>query len=193
MSRLWTFLLLAESIAAALVYGAFLIPQRRHRQHRFATTLSTTSSSTKTLLRVGSDILSETAARIPDDFTPNNNLESDRNDIEPELDNHFPLFISGSTRAESGDELDEEEDDDEEEDCLIRDSEHCLPISLVTLPRHSHVAVNSILKKTEAKLRKIHTHSRQVELSKVDAAKEAGRAHERIYANNYVDLGKIDT
>jgi hypothetical protein len=189
MSRLWTLLLLAEaSLPGAVVYGAFLIPQQR-----FVTTVipSKTSSSSSTLLRVGSDILSESAARIPNDFTPNPSLESDRNDIEPELDNHFPLFVNGDTKAESGDGFDE--DDDDEEDCLIRDSEHCLPISLVTLPRHSHVGVNAILKKTEAKLRKIHIHSRQVELSKVDAAKEAGRAHERIYANNYVDLGKIDT
>lgn len=69
----------------------------------------------------------------------------------------------------------------------------CLPLNLVTLPRHPHEKVNGILAKTEKLLREMHVNSTEIELTKVHMAKEAGRAHERIYANNYVDLGKIDT
>lgn len=64
---------------------------------------------------------------------------------------------------------------------------------LTTLPRHSHAGVNDILVKTERVLRALHKHSKKVEQEGLFvAAKEAGRSHEAIYANSYVDLGKID-
>jgi HAD superfamily 5'-nucleotidase-like hydrolase len=63
----------------------------------------------------------------------------------------------------------------------------------VCLPRHSHRGVNQILEKTESILRGLHKNSKRVEMRAAIAAKEAGRSHERIFANNYVDLGKVDT
>ena len=62
----------------------------------------------------------------------------------------------------------------------------------LTLPRHSHNGVNEILVNTENVMRQLHVHSRQIQQKTIEAAKEAGRAHEKVYANNYVDLGKID-
>lgn len=67
------------------------------------------------------------------------------------------------------------------------------PDKLLKLPNHSHAGVNDILKKTEAVLTSLHRHSSEAKTEQIEAAKEAGRAHEAIYANNYVDLGKIDT
>ena len=63
----------------------------------------------------------------------------------------------------------------------------------LTLPRHSHAGVNRILLKTEKVMRQLHLHSRQIQQTSIDAAKEEGRKHEKVYANNYVDLGKVDT
>jgi hypothetical protein len=68
-----------------------------------------------------------------------------------------------------------------------------LPPAYVTLPRHSHAGVNDILTSTEAVVRKLHVHSQKVEQTSIQAAKEKGRAHEKIHANNYVDLAKVDT
>ena len=65
--------------------------------------------------------------------------------------------------------------------------------SYLTLPRHSHKGVNEILLNTERAIRQLHKHSRQIQQKTIEAAKEAGREHERVYANNYVDLGKVDT
>jgi hypothetical protein len=68
-----------------------------------------------------------------------------------------------------------------------------LPPAYVTLPRHSHAGVNDILKSTEDVVRQLHVHSKKVQQTTIQAAKEKGRAHEKIYANNYVDLAKVDT
>mmetsp|Transcript_5081 Transcript_5081/g.6626 ORF Transcript_5081/g.6626 Transcript_5081/m.6626 type:complete len:621 (+) Transcript_5081:133-1995(+) len=66
--------------------------------------------------------------------------------------------------------------------------------NLLELPRHSSEQVNEILKETEKVLSAMHEFSLKsdVALSLADA-KEAGRAHEKVYANNYVDLAKVDT
>lgn len=62
------------------------------------------------------------------------------------------------------------------------------------LPRHSsNKEVNKILVRTERVIRQLHVHSTQIEQKTIEAAKEAGRKHEKVYANNYVDLAKIDT
>lgn len=66
--------------------------------------------------------------------------------------------------------------------------------SYLSLPRHhSHPGVNQILQSTEVAIRQLHKHSTQIQTKSIQAAKEAGRAHEKVYANNYVDLGKVDT
>jgi hypothetical protein len=61
----------------------------------------------------------------------------------------------------------------------------------LTLPRHSNPAVNKILVKTETVIRNLHAFSRQIDQKTIEAAKADGRAHEKVYANNYVDLAKI--
>lgn len=65
--------------------------------------------------------------------------------------------------------------------------------SYLTLPRHSHEGVNEILLNTEKVIRQLHVHSKQIQQKTIEAAKEAGRSLEKVYANNYVDLGKVDT
>ena len=87
--------------------------------------------------------------------------------------------------------------DEDDEECLVGSEEllgECLPEKLVTLPIHStSTHANLLLRNTEQILRDMHINSTVIEMSQIYAAKEAGRAHECIYANNYVDLGKIDT
>ena len=63
----------------------------------------------------------------------------------------------------------------------------------LTLPRHSNPNVNDVLQNTEKTVRQLHVHSRQIQQKTIEAAKEAGRFHEKVYANNYVDLAKVDT
>lgn len=63
----------------------------------------------------------------------------------------------------------------------------------MSLPRHSNKGVDLILQRTESILRKLHAHSKQISNNNyVSAAKEAALQHEVVYANSYVDLGKID-
>jgi hypothetical protein len=87
--------------------------------------------------------------------------------------------------------------DEDDEECVVGTEEIlgvCLPEKLVTLPQHTtSSAVNRLLYNTEQILRNMHINSTTMEMSHIIAAKEAGRTHECIYANNYVDLGKIDT
>ena len=89
------------------------------------------------------------------------------------------------------------DEDDTSEECVFGSEEilgECLPEKLVTLPIHTtSTHVNQLLRNTEQILRNMHINSTVIEMSQILAAKEAGRAHECIYANNYVDLGKIDT
>jgi hypothetical protein len=88
-------------------------------------------------------------------------------------------------------------EDDTSDECVLGSEEvlgECLPERLVTLPRHHTTEkVDRLLRNTERILRTMHVNSTDIEMSQIAAAKEAGRTHERIYANNYVDLGKIDT
>lgn len=71
----------------------------------------------------------------------------------------------------------------------------CLSVSLVTLPRHSNPNVNTILEQTERHLRTLQEDSvKSTSTAGVAALKDQELAHdEQIYANNYVDLGKIET
>lgn len=86
--------------------------------------------------------------------------------------------------------------EDFQTECFVSDKDtdlDCLPIGMVTLPRHSDEKVSSLLEKTEKFLRFMHINSKEVERGLVMAAKERAHEHEVIHANNYVDLGKIDT
>jgi 5' nucleotidase family len=69
-----------------------------------------------------------------------------------------------------------------------------LPSDMLQLPRHSHDGVNAILKETEDLLRKMHEQSKAVDSKSVKRAMTpTSNAHDAIYANTYVDLGKVDT
>ena len=89
------------------------------------------------------------------------------------------------------------DEDDTSEECVLGSEDilgECLPEKLVTLPIHTTSQhVHQLLRNTEQILRNMHINSTVIEMSQILAAKEAGRTHECIYANNYVDLGKIDT
>jgi len=68
-----------------------------------------------------------------------------------------------------------------------------IPESLMTLPRHSHGGVNKILRKTESALRGLHRHSKRLDDEYGLPSSEARQlSEERVYANAYVDLAKID-
>jgi hypothetical protein len=77
--------------------------------------------------------------------------------------------------------------------CLAHemDQPNCLPAALLVLPRHSHSGVNKILEITERTLLAIHRESKM--MGENLSSKEAGQPVEKIFTNNYVDLGKIDT
>lgn len=70
-----------------------------------------------------------------------------------------------------------------------------LPEAMLVLPRHSSEEVNKILKETEHLIRNMHKHSKKIEPRKKKATKvrHEGGAHDAIFANTYVDLGKVDT
>jgi hypothetical protein len=70
----------------------------------------------------------------------------------------------------------------------------CLPESFLSLPRHSHhEGVNRILTKTESALRAMHVHSREVAMDMEEVNMDGtGGAHERVFANTYVNLAEID-
>ena len=131
-----------------------------------------------TNLPVGSEILSETAA--VQKFTPD--------PTDPANDFDLLLPDNKSTAANKN--------ADDQDECWIGTpgDANCLPFHLVTLPRHSHPGVNAILEQTEHRLQTIHCESKAVIApQQIHDARNKGKDHERIYANNYVDLGKIDT
>lgn len=67
--------------------------------------------------------------------------------------------------------------------------------SLLALPRHSHYQVNEILVKAETTLKALHKHAHIVESTRLITMQDdnTGPCHERVFANSYVDLGKVDT
>lgn len=66
---------------------------------------------------------------------------------------------------------------------------------LFSLPTHSNVQVDVLLRSTEKALRGLHNHSIKQELTAPCTMGESdltGGAHEIIFSNSYIDLGKID-
>lgn len=78
-------------------------------------------------------------------------------------------------------------------------SSDSLPISMVTLPRHSHEGVNEILTETEHLIQNMHKHSKNIDPReeaknmKQQGGSEEGGAYDAIFANTYVDLGQVET
>ena len=70
-----------------------------------------------------------------------------------------------------------------------------LPEYMVTLPRHSHQAVNTILEETEVLIQKIHKHSKSLDSMDIPEpiGDKTGGDYDTIFANTYVDMGKVDT
>lgn len=71
--------------------------------------------------------------------------------------------------------------------------------SFLTLPRHAHhEGVNRILTRTEYTIRAMHVQSKEVAITKGGDAQEdatlddSGGAHERVFANTYVNMAEID-
>lgn len=113
-------------------------------------------------------------------------MEQDRDTNKPWPDfeaNNIP--VNRQQYEGSRENLNDGDDDDSDIEPLSRHF-------YLTLPRHSHLGVNTILEKTEGVLRALHRHSKKVQNDHIAAAKEAGLRHEVVYANTYVDLGKIN-
>jgi hypothetical protein len=69
-----------------------------------------------------------------------------------------------------------------------------LPQDLLNFPRHSHEGVNDILTETEQLIRQMHTHSKNVDARQVASGRrKSSSLGDMIFANTYVDLGKVDT
>lgn len=69
-----------------------------------------------------------------------------------------------------------------------------LPSKMLQLPRHSHEGVNEILMETEGLLQNMHEHSKAVDSKTVKRSMTPiGKSNDTIYANTYVDMGKVDT
>jgi hypothetical protein len=70
-----------------------------------------------------------------------------------------------------------------------------LPEKMLQLPTHPHTGVNDILLETEHLIRSMHTHSKKVDVKNPQPSlpKKEGGAHDAIFANTYVDLGKVAT
>ena len=72
-----------------------------------------------------------------------------------------------------------------------------LPKTMLELPRHSHDGVNSILTETELLIQQMHKHSKKVDPGTVSSRRKSGATgdglDDAIFANSYVDLGKVDT
>jgi hypothetical protein len=136
----------------------------------------------------------ESSTPIQDTDTTNHSSTSIANPNTDRSNATASTITSPSPSAEFHVDCDE---DDTSEECVFGSEEilgECLPEKLVTLPIHpKSTHVNQLLRNTEQILRNMHINSTVIEMSQILAAKEAGRAHECIYANNYVDLGKIDT
>ena len=65
---------------------------------------------------------------------------------------------------------------------------------LLELPRHSNGVVDELLVETEQLIRSMHEHSKSFELKgRITTEKSEGSAHDAIFANTYVDMGKVDT
>jgi hypothetical protein len=70
-----------------------------------------------------------------------------------------------------------------------------LPTDMLELPRHSKQGVNGVLVETEELLRTMHKHSRHVDQKDVKRSMTptSNSHYDKIFANTYVDLGKVDT
>ena len=67
-----------------------------------------------------------------------------------------------------------------------------LPDTMLTLPRHEHPGVNEILEETEHLLKEMHQFSATEVVADLSSSSSAANNHETIFANTYVDLGKVD-
>lgn len=76
----------------------------------------------------------------------------------------------------------------------IEELDDALPEIMLQLPNHSNEAVNEILLETESLIRSMHRHTKKVDQKTLSrSTKQTGSENDAIYANTYVDLGKVDT
>jgi HAD superfamily 5'-nucleotidase-like hydrolase len=68
-----------------------------------------------------------------------------------------------------------------------------LPERMFEFPSHSNDGVDLILRDTEQLVRKMHIHTKSVRKNLSRSTKLTGSEHDAIYANTYVDLGRVDT
>jgi HAD superfamily 5'-nucleotidase-like hydrolase len=75
----------------------------------------------------------------------------------------------------------------------IPEPEHPIPQYLMKLPRHSHEGVNKILLQTEAAINGLHQDVEPKNTFRSLSDDDSGPLHGQVFANSYVDLGKVDT
>jgi hypothetical protein len=159
----------------------------------FVTPYHTSTWLQQSVVSSGFALLSSPSSSIPEEIVSEPAIATSRAAIVTPS----PLLESGTIDAGNIAVHPNCDEDETSEECVLGSEEalgECLPEKLVTLPRHTTSAkVDVLLRNTEHILRNMHINSTDIEMSQILAAKEAGRAHELIYANNYVDLGKIDT
>lgn len=85
------------------------------------------------------------------------------------------------------------------ESSSLTDSAQASLQEMTTLPRHSNEAVNNLLESTESTLQSMHRkfcvlpEDGSMNMAKtMDESARSGGAHEKVFANSYVDLGQID-
>lgn len=72
--------------------------------------------------------------------------------------------------------------------------DNSLPDSMFLFPKHSNEAVSEILVETEGLIRGMHKHTKHVDKKTVSRSTMMTESeHDAIYANTYVDLGRVDT
>lgn len=69
-----------------------------------------------------------------------------------------------------------------------------LPLDMLTFPRHSSKDVNEILVETEHLIQNMHLHSKKIDpKTNRESSSQRDGSYDAIFANTYVDLGKVDT
>ena len=82
----------------------------------------------------------------------------------------------------------------ESDDTPVEELDDSLPEIMLALPNHSNEAVNEILVETESLIRSMHRHTKKVDKKNLSrSTKQTDSDHDAIYANTYVDLGRVDT
>ena len=121
---------------------------------------------------------------LPARLVPTETLQAVSTDTAASTNEAFPFVPP----------IDHDETQNMDKDATLQ---HGGPLSqeLLHFPRHSHSGVNEILTETEQLIRRMHVNSKTVDARQVahGRRKPSNSLGDMIFANTYVDLGKVDT